>query len=393
MRVLILGCDGYIGWPLTLHLLKCDYEVYGLDTFTRRKRVNDIGSNSITPIASKLERNEILRSYPNFPEDVANIDMLDYENLGRLISYCEPDAIIHLAEQPSASWSMRDAKSAMQTQFDNVIGTLNLLWEMKEYCPDAHLIKLSSIGEYGTPDCGIPEGEIEEICSTIEYHNPHIATQVKCPMSGLSFPRSPGSFYHLSEVHNTHNIIFACKAWGLQSTNIMQGVVFGLSDEEEDLLTRLDYDEHFGTVINRFCAQAIIGHPLTVYGKGGQTRGFLSLKDSIQYLTFALGNPSYENKYRTLNQFEFTYTINGLAQKVVDAAKKHDIDATIQHINNPRTEAESHYYNPAHQKLFNIGYGPTKDIDKELENLIENIKKYKDRIISDVIMPKTDWRL
>ena len=392
MRVLICGIDGYIGWPLALHLLNKDHEVCGLDNLIRRDRVRNLGSGSLTPIPSSTRRATLLKRFPNFIDYPAKVDMVDCLMLGRVLKEYAPDAIVHLAEQPSAPWSMKSGHFAGETQYDNVLGTLNLLWTMKEHCPKAHLVKLGTMGEYGTPDCDIPEGEIPEECM---HRHSTFNQYTRCPMQGLSFPRSANSFYHLSKVHDTHNIIFACKNWGLHSTDIMQGIVFGLNYGEEELLTRFDYDEYFGTVLNRFCTQAIIGHPLTVYGSGEQKRGFLTLSDSIQCITLALENPLLPGEYRTFNQFESIYSIGQLAEMVVEAmyfySEEKLADAEVTHIKNPRKEVEVHYYNPTHQKLLDLGYKPNKDIQAEISELIETILPYKDRVIKEVIMPKTRW--
>ena len=391
MKVLILGSDGYIGFPLTIHLLKKDHEVIGVDDYSRRRRVNEIGSDSLTPIDTRIMRKSLLRnSFLNY-HDTVNCT-LGFDSPGyikSILNSFKPDAIIHLAEMPSAPWSMKDVNHAGMTQRENVIGTLDLLWAMKEECPEAHLIKLGTMGEYGTPECDIPEGKIPTLCLNEVLHKP------PCSMKGLLFPRTPGSFYHLSKVHDTLNIHFACRNWGLTSTDIMQGVLFGVKvtgNETESELTRFDYDEYFGTAINRFCAQAIINHPLTVYGKGNQTRGFLPLKDSIQCLTIVLENPPEAGEYRTLNQFENTYMINDLADVVCSASRGMGLNPSIEHIENPRFELEDHYYNPAHQKLFDLGYKPTKDIWGEIANLLSDILPYKDRVKPGVIKPVTKWR-
>jgi len=396
MRILILGADGYLGWPLTLHLLKKGHEVACLDSYIRRERVKDCGSNSLTPIQGPIDRRMILRNFPNYIKERAEFGLHEYPNyITTFLSEIKPDAIVHLAEQPSAPWSMIDARHSVITQWENVIGTLNLLWAMKEVCPKAHLLKLGTMGEYGTPNCDIPEGRIPRYCLD-SYKEPAAdGFQYECPMKGLPFPKSPGSFYHLSKVHDTNNIIFACKNWNLCSTDIMQGPVFGVKvtgDEKETELTRFDYDECFGTVINRFCTQAIIEHPLTVYGEGNQIRGYLPLKDSIQCMTIALENPPEIGEYRTLNQFENTYTINELAYNVARAAKELDLNVGISHIKNPRKEKEEHYYNPAHQKLFDLGYKSSRNTYEFIRNLIRDILPYKDRIIKDVIMPTVNWR-
>jgi UDP-sulfoquinovose synthase len=398
MKILILGIDGYIGWPLALHLLNLGHEIYGLDNYSRRTRVEDlVGSNSLTPISSPHERRIILRQYGNFKDEIARFTLGDFvpTALSNMLKEFQPECIVHLAEQPSASFSMYSSNWSSSTQHQNVIGTLHLLWAMKEECPNAHLVKLGSMGEYGTPECDIPEGVIPKECIRGNWNPP-----VDCPMSGLLFPRSPGSFYHLSKVHDTHNIIFACKTWNLRSTDIMQGVVFGLGNHADyvgskdgtKLITRFDYDEHFGTVINRFCAQAIIEHPLTVYGEGNQTRGFLPLQDSIQCITLAIHNPPSIGEYRTFNQFENIYSIENLASMVYAEAQILGLFPLIEHLENPRTELPKHYYNPAHEKLFNLGYEPTVNIQEEIAKLIKQLIPFKDRIFTDSIMPTTTWK-
>jgi UDP-sulfoquinovose synthase len=390
MKILILGSDGYIGYPLTIHLLKKGYEVAGLDNLSRRIRVRNLGSNSLTPIEEPSMREAYLKSnFRNYyGRGTWTLSEFCYPNIKAMLENFMPDAIVHLAEQPSAPWSMKQWGFSTQTQLENIIGTLELLWAIRDVKPNIHLVKLGTMGEYGTPECDIPEGIIPKRCLVPRDGWP---AEQDCPMAGLLFPRTPGSFYHLTKVHDTLNIHFACRNWGLCSTDIMQGVLFGLEGENHEL-TRFDYDEYFGTAINRFCAQALINMPLTVYGKGDQTRGFLPLKDSIQCLTIALEDPPKLGEYRTLNQFENIYKINDLATAVCRAAAKLGIAAKIAHIRNPRLEAEDHYYNPDHQTLFNMGYKPTTDIDNEIVQLLDKLKPHKDRIITEVIMPKTKWR-
>ena len=403
MKILVLGNDGYIGYPLTLHLLKRGYEVFGVDNFFRRDRVHEVGGSSLTPILSPLGRRGYLRhNYKNFIDQV-NIH-LGYdgpEYIKSVLSSFKPDCIIHLAEQPSAPWSMRNVGFARATQHENVIGTLDLLWAMKEECPDAHLIKLGSMGEYGTPECDIPEGVVPKMCIKGFVPVPVLLDgmaeiQMHCPMQDLLFPRTPNSFYHLSKVHDTHNIHFACRNWGLTSTDIMQGIVFGLGYEETDMpdeeLTRFDYDEYFGTVLNRFCAQAIINYPLTIYGSGSQQRGLLPLQDSINCLILAIENPPSKGEYRTFNQFENVYSITELANRVREAASLLGLTVDINHLDNPRKESESHYYNPTHQRLFDLGYKPTENTQGEITTLIRRLLPYKDKVIEKVIVPKTNWR-
>lgn len=396
MKVLILGSDGYIGFPLSLHLKELGHEIRGVDNCSRRMRVSEVGSNSLIPINDEVRKQfDISTHYVELGQSAAYNILL-----GILIKF-QPDTIVHLAEQPSAPWSMVDCHRAAVTQQENVIGTLQLLWAMKEACPSAHLVKLGSMGEYGTPNCDIPEGMIPEECTggavkvgstmgEITSINPF-----DCPLSSLPFPKSPNSFYHLSKVHDTNNIIFACKTWGLTSTDIMQGIVFGVSlheDQPKEQLTRFDYDQYFGTVINRFCAQAISRHPLTIYGSGQQTRGFLSLTDSIQCLTLAIENPPKQGEYRTFNQFENTYSVFDLAKIVINAAFKLGLGVQLDHIPNPRVEKEDHYYNPTHQGLLDLSYKPTTDIFSEIIRLISDIIPYGDRVIKQAIMPTTKWK-
>ena len=392
MNILILGNDGYIGYPLTVHLLERGHAVLGIDNHSRRIRVADLGSSSLTPINSPITRKVFLqKNYERFTNQLEislGIDNAIY--LKNIVESFKPDAIIHLAEQPSAAWSMRDVNSAVTTQYENVVSTLQLLWVMKAICPDAHLIKLGSMGEYGTPNCDIPEGRIPEFCN--DYSTPEVGVLWKCPMNGLLFPRTAGSFYHLSKVHDTHNIEFACRNWHLHSTDIMQGVVYGLLPKMDQVMTRFDYDECFGTVINRFCVQAVAGHPLTVYGDGTQTRGFIHLVDSINCITIALDNPPKIGEYRTLNQFSETYSINQLAEIVCKEAKWFGLDPIINPIPNPRLENEDHYYKPIHQGLYDLGFKPEVTIYDGIRSIIEQILPFKHRIIEKVIIPEIDWR-
>lgn len=388
MKVMILGIDGYLGWPLALHLIKRGHQVSGLDCLTRRHRVKNLGCNSLTPIIEPSARANILRrKQPSFTLSFEYVD-----NCEDYLNYIQPDAIVHLAEQPSAPYSMIGVEEAVETQTDNIIGTLRLLWYMKMACPEAHLIKLGTMGEYGTPNCDIPEGEIPHDC--ISGHRLPSKEYIECSMGGLIFPRRAGSWYHLTKVHDSYNIEFACRNWGFRSTDIMQGPVFGVTTEDmedETELTRFDYDEVFGTVINRFCAQAIIDHPLTVYGAGGQTRGYLPLKDSIECMTIAIENPPKAGEYRVFNQFERTYSVNELAEIVKAASLELNIDVKINHYENPRKEAETHYYNPYREKLVKLGYKPTVDILPEVRYLIQDILPFRDRVIVNRIVPYTRW--
>ena len=295
----------------------------------------------------------------------------------------QPEAVVHLAEMPSAPYSMIDVHHAVFTHQNNLVGSLNMLYAMRDLCPDAHLLKLGTMGEYGTPNVDIPEGFFE-----IEYRG---------RKDKLPFPRQPFSMYHLTKVHDSANTLFACKNWGMRSTDIMQGVVFGTRidamKDDPRMATRFDFDQAFGTAINRFCSQAVIGAPLTLYGKGSQKRGFLPLRDSIQCFTLALENPPEEGEYRVFNQFEETYHIYQLAEKVQNVGNRLGLNVEVKHLENPRVEKEDHYFNPDHKHLLDLGYQPTHDMEKEIEITLKDLMKDKDRIeqCREAILPDIRW--
>jgi nucleoside-diphosphate-sugar epimerase len=382
---MILGGDGYIGWPLSMHLaVNKDETVVIVDKLLRRAWVKEVGSHSATPILSMEKRLEAFQKSFNKIIDYEYGDLQNYDFVYNIIKKYTPRAIVHLGEQPSAPYSMIDAKHATFTQVNNIVGTLNILHAICKIVPDCHLIKLGTMGEYGTPNIDIPEGFFE-----IEYNG---------RKDVLPFPKLANSFYHWSKVHDSGNIMFASKVWGLKSTDIMQGIVYGTRtneiDENEKLLTRFDFDGVFGTVINRYCAQAVLGNTLTPYGRGGQKRGFIALRDSIRCLTLAIDNPPKDGEYRVFNQFSKIYSISELAKKVSKVANNWDLNTKIMNIENPRIETEDHYYNPQHEKLKGLGFKPSRDIGEEIEILIEDLIKYKDRLIAKkhVLMPKIRWK-
>lgn len=401
MRVLILGIDGYLGWPLALRLASQDHKVSGMDNETRRKTVANIGSDSLIPIASQESRLMALLDYTgdNFGTWYVDFDVTRYDEVEWVLRAIQPDTIIHFAEQPSAPYSMKSLDHAWETMRNNIQGTLNVLYAMHEVAPEAHLIKLGTMGEYGTPDCAIPEGFIPWDCighSQKLWKSEGLLSG--CPMKGLPFPVSPGSFYHATKCHDSINIRFACRTWGLRATDIMQGVVYGSSTKETrmhpDLATRFDYDQYFGTVINRFCAQAVIGHPLTVYGAGTQKRSFLPIEDSMQAITLLLENPPELGEYRVVNQFSEIFSIADLARFISHRAKCYRTlpFPDTQHLPNPRIESEKHPYHTTNQKLWDLGYRPTGNFDEVIEQIFADILPHKDQIKREVIMPTTNWR-
>jgi UDP-sulfoquinovose synthase len=383
MNILILGMDGYIGWSLAMHLAKRGHTVSGVDNFSRRANVESIGSHSATPILDMEERLIAFKRIHGQNLSFFEGDLLDYNFLADVVKQTRPDSIVHLAEQPSAPFSMIDRNHAIYTQHNNIEGTLNVLYAMKEIVPESHLVKLGTMGEYGTPNIDIPEGFFE-----IEYRG---------RKDILPFPRQPGSMYHLSKVHDTANVMFACRVWKLCSTDIMQGVVYGTRTEEmidDSLMTRFDFDESFGTVINRYCAEAVIGLPLTPYGEGKQKRGFIDLIDSIQCLTLAIENPAAKGEYRVFNQLDEVYSIADLAEKVVKVANNRlRIDVKVKNVQNPRVEKEQHYYTVDHEHLRNLGFKPTRTVEETVEIMLKDLSKYKGRILekSEAILPKTMW--
>jgi UDP-sulfoquinovose synthase len=378
-----MGMDGYLGWPLAMHLSARGHDVSGVDNFSRRRNVDELQSQSATPIKTMKRRLAAYSKATGKELGFNKGDLTDPEFTDKVIADEKPDCIVHLGEIPSAPYSMIDVQHCNYTQTNNIIGTNNVLFAMHKHVPKCHLLKLGTMGEYGTPNIDIPEGFFE-----VEYRG---------RKDYLPFPRQPGSWYHLTKVHDTHNIMFACKIWGLRSTDIMQGVVHGIVTEDmvnDDLLTRFDFDEAWGTALNRFCAQAVIGHELTPYGKGGQTRGYIALRDSIQCMTLTVENPPKEGEYRVFNQFDETYSVNKLAEHVVKVGREFGLEAKVWAIENPRFEKEEHYYNPDRKKLPELGFKPTNDLDAELRLTIPKLMKYRGRIEEKKsgIMPRIKWR-
>jgi UDP-sulfoquinovose synthase len=383
MRVFIAGVDGYLGWSLALSLARRGHDVGGADLYLRRDWVAEMGSQSATPIRRMTERLEAFRETFGRNLEFRKGDLRDYNFVLNCFKAFQPEAIVHLGEMPSASYSMMDLPHAAFTMTNNLIGTLNILYAMKECCPDAHLVKLGTMGEYGTPNIDIPEGFF-----TIEYRG---------RTDTLPFPRQAGSWYHQTKVHDSNNIMLACRAWNLRSTDIMQGVVFGTRidemGEDERLVTRFDFDQCFGTVLNRYCAQAVIGQPLSPFGKGRQRRGFLPLRDSMQCLGLTLENPPKAGEYRVFNQFQEVHDVTELARTVQRVGNTLGLKVEIRNVENPRKEMEEHYYNPDHQRLPDLGYKPSHDVETELEIMLKDLVRYRDRIEArkEALIPDIRW--
>ena len=381
MKILVLGGDGYLGWPTAMHLSAAGHDVALVDNFLRRAMSTELGAESLTPIQAIGERIRAWKEVSGNELEFFHGDLADPQFVDEVFARVRPDGIVHYGEQPSAPYSMIDRRHAVATQRNNVEGTLNVLYAMRDITPDAHLVKLGTMGEYGTPNIDIEEGFIE-----IE-HNGRKDT--------LPFPKLPGSMYHLTKVHDSHNIHFACRIWKLRSTDLNQGVVYGIHTAEtqldERLCTRFDYDEVLGTALNRFCVQAVVGHPLTVYGKGGQTRGFLNIVDTIQCVRLALENPAAAGEYRVFNQFTEQFSVNDLAAIVARVGGAKGINVVVDPLPDPRIEAEEHYYNATHTKLVELGLKAHLLTDEVVGDLLETIQRYKDRILLGPIAPKTKW--
>jgi UDP-sulfoquinovose synthase len=382
MKILVLGGDGYCGWPTSLHLSDAGHEVVIVDNCVRRQIDHELKAQSLTPIADPRQRVLAWQEVSGQTVEIEFGDLLDWEFLSGVVRRHRPEAVVHFAEQRSAPYSMIDRRHAIYTQHNNVIGTLNVLFALEEFAPDCHLVKLGTMGEYGTPNIDIEEGFIE-----IDHNGRR---------DRLPYPKQPNSFYHLSKVHDSHNIHLTCKIWGLRATDLNQGVVYGTvtSQTERDprLVNRFDYEEVFGTVLNRFCTEAAVGHPLTVYGKGGQTRGFLDIRDTVRCVELAILNPPEQGEFRVFNQFTEEFSVGQLAEMVVDAAGKLGIEGRIEHVPNPRVELEEHYYNAKCTKLLDLGLQPHYLSDSLLDSLLNIALEHRERVDQEAIMPRVGWR-
>ena len=383
MRILILGGDGYLGWPTAMRFSQRGHDVHVVDNYLRRTAHREAGTDSLTPIAADLaSRAQAWKDVTGNEIGVTEGDLTEWSVVEELFRSLRPEAIVHYGEMPSAPYSMKDREHAVFTQTNNVVNTLNVLYAMRDVTPDAHLVKLGTMGEYGTPNIDIEEGYIEIRHNGREDY--------------LPFPKLPGSMYHLSKVHDSHNIHFACRIWGARATDLNQGVVYGIHTDEtvldDRLLTRFDYDDVFGTALNRFCLQAVIGHPLTVYGKGGQTRGYLNIVDTLRCVELAVLHPAEPGEFRVFNQFTEQFSVLELAELVQKAGAEVGIDVEVNPIVNPRVELEEHYYNATHTKLLDLGLKPHLLSETLIGSMFSAIERFRGRVIEDHILPRDRWR-
>lgn len=379
MRILILGGDGYLGWPTALHLSVRGHDVAVADNFIRRDWDRELGVESLVPIATLEERTRTWAQLSGKEMPMFVGDLCDGDFVEQMVREFDPDTIVHYAEQSSAPYSMLDRSHAVSTQMNNVVGTLNVLYAIAGHNRDIHLVKLGTMGEYGTPNIDIEEGWLDLT---------HRGRRDR-----VLFPKRPGSFYHLSKVHDSHNIEFACRIWGLRATDLNQGVVYGQETDETilhpSLATRFDYDGIFGTVLNRFTIQAVLGQPLSVYGTGGQTRGIINIMDTVQCIRLAAENPAESGEFRVFNQFTEQMSVREIAETVASAYPGR---ARIEQVENPRVEMEGHYYRAAHTGLLDLGLVPHLLSDTLIESMFRIVERHKDRVSPDAMRPTVQWR-
>jgi UDP-sulfoquinovose synthase len=379
MRILVLGADGYLGWPTALHLSAAGHEVAVLDNFARRGYDRELGVESLVPIESFDARVRAWREVSGRTLTPYVGDLTDASFTTEVVRGFRPDAIVHFAEQRAAPYSMIDQEHAVYTQTNNVVGTLNLLYAIAAVDPSIHLVKLGTMGEYGTPNIDIEEGWLEVT------HNGRT--------DRMLYPKKPGSFYHLSKVHDSHNIEFACRVWGLRATDLNQGIVYGhrtaQTAADPRLATRFDYDAVFGTVLNRFVIQAVLGRPLTVYGGGGQTRGMIEIRDTVECIRLACENPAAAGEFRVFNQMTESFRVDHLAKTVAEAFTG---DARIEYLDNPRVEQEEHYYHVVHTGLPRLGLEPHLLSNTLIESLFPLVAEHRDRVDLDALLPGVRWR-
>jgi UDP-sulfoquinovose synthase len=381
LRILVLGGDGYLGWPTAMAFSRAGHRVAVVDSFAKRQWELELGVRPLFPIPTLHERVRAWREVTEREIELFVGDLTEYGFVEGVVDGFRPDAIVHYGEQPSAPYSMIDARHATYTQANNIVGNLNVVFAIRDRSPDSHLVKLGTMGEYGTPDIDIEEGYL-----TVE-HNGRSHT--------FLYPKTAGSIYHLSKVHDSHNLHFATRIWGIRATDLNQGVVYGVETDESALDPRLatsfHYDEVFGTALNRFCVEAAVGFPLTVYGKGGQTRGYLNIRDTVQCVGLAVDNPADPGELRVYNQFTEQFSVLQLAERVKLAGEHLGWSVEIDHVANPRKEAEAHYYNARNSKLLELGLQP-RLLDEELiDTMLLKISEQRERIDSSSFVKHVRW--
>ena len=378
MKILVLGGDGYLGWPAALHLSAQGHEVAVNDNFARRGYDVEMGVESLIPICTLEERlaawgevgGEPIKSYVG--------DLCDAEFVHGMVRDFHPEAIVHFGEQRAAPYSMISQAHAVYTHTNNVVGNLNVMYAIADTDRDIHLVKLGTMGEYGQPNIDIEEGWIE-----IEH---------KGRKDRMIYPKKPGSFYHCTKVHDSTNIEFGCRIWGLRATDLNQGVVYGADTEQtkldDRLATRFDYDGVFGTVLNRFVIQAVLGHPLTVYGNGSQTRGYININDTVECIRLACEHPADPGDFRVFNQMTETFSLNQLAETIKDDFPG---EVRIDHTENPRVEIYDHYYKVVHTALEGLGLKPTLLSEALIDHMFDVVERHRDRVDVAAVQATVKW--
>jgi UDP-sulfoquinovose synthase len=381
MRILVLGGDGYLGWPTAMHLSAHGHEIAVADNYLRRRLCREQKVDFLYEVPELDERAALWQEVSGYRIAVHIGDLNEWDFVGDLFEKFSPQAVVHYAEQPAAPYSMLNRKAATLTLNNNLSVTANVIFALREFCPDAHIVKLGTMGEYGTPNIDIEEGWLE-----VEH---------KGRKHTFLYPRQASSLYHTTKIMDTDLLWFYVRTWGLRVTDLMQGPVYGLftdeTQQDERLLPFFNYDEIFGTVLNRFVVQAVVGYPLTVYGKGGQTRGYLNIKDTLNCVHLSVENPAEKGELRIFNQFTETFSVNELADKVKEASARLGLKIKIQHLENPRLEAEKHYYHPRHTGLLDLGLTPHYLSEGVLVEMVEFIIKHKKLIKKDQIYRNIKW--
>ncbi len=385
MQILVLGGDGYLGWPTALHLSAAGHDVAVNDNFARRGYDEEMGVESLIPIATLRERIAAWRELSGKQIKDYVGDLCDAAFVHQMVADCRPEVIVHFGEQRAAPYSMIDQAHAVYTQTNNVVGNLNVMYAIADLDRDIHLVKLGTMGEYGQPNIDIEEGWLE-----VEH---------KGRKDRLPYPKRPGSFYHCSKVHDSTNLEFGCRIWGMRATDLNQGVVYGADTEQTKLdprlATRFDYDGVFGTVLNRMVIQAVLGHPLTVYGDGSQTRGLINIVDTVECVRLASENPAERGEFRVFNQMTETMSIKQIAQTIANEYPNWtgatSSETTIEHVENPRVETYDHYYKVVHTALESLGLKPTLLSTTLIDHLFDVVERYKERVDAAAIMPTVRW--
>lgn len=391
-HVLILGGDGYLGWPTALRFSKLGYQVTVVDNYFRRSACTQSNSYLLYEVPTLVDRAKKWKELTGLEISVVIADLAVPQNMYSLFqgtanysfgeNYGIPNTVVHYAEQPSAPYSIQNFTNADFTLINNLRVTNNLIWAVKDCAKDAHIIKLGTMGEYGTPDIDIEEGWLE-----VEH---------KGRSDKFLFPRQASSLYHTTKIMDTDLLWFAVRTWGIKVTDLMQGPVYGIDTEETklhpDLRTIFNYDEIFGTVLNRFITQAICKYPLTIYGKGGQTRGYLNINDTLQCLVAACKNPADPGELKIFNQIVETFSVMDLADWVQRVGNQRGHDVTLNSVENPRIEREEHYYNPVYQGLKDMGVDPTFLTEEILNGIFETVEKYSDSVVTETFFTGVTWK-